>query len=191
MSAPVRGAPSQPGAGTVWFTGLPAAGKSTVAAALTELLETRQIEPLLLDGDELREGLNADLGFSPEDRRENVRRIGERAVLFSQAGHLCLVTAISPFRAGRDAARGRHVERGVGFFEVHVATPLEVCEARDPKGLYARARRGELAAFTGISSPYEAPAHPDLALETVGRTPVECAAEVLAALDGCGLTVRD
>lgn len=183
MSAPV--------AGTVWFTGLPAAGKSTVAAALTGLLAERRIEPLLLDGDELREGLNADLGFSAQDRRENVRRVGELALLFSSAGHLCLVTVISPFAAGRDAARGRHGEAGVGFFEVHVATPLAVCEARDQKGLYARARRGELAAFTGISSPYEAPARPELVLETVGRTPEECAAEVLAALDRCGLTVTD
>ncbi|MHB8244012.1 MAG: adenylyl-sulfate kinase [Acidimicrobiales bacterium] len=175
--------------GTVWFTGLSGAGKSTVAGTLTKVLEELGVRTFLLDGDDLREGLNSDLTFSEEHRRENVRRVGEVALLFSKAGHLSLVTVISPFASGRAAVRARHVELNVPFLEVHVATPLEVCEQRDPKGLYARARRGEVPKFTGISSPYEVPAHPDLALQTTGRSPEESAKEVLALLDSCGLIV--
>lgn len=169
--------------GTVWFTGLSGAGKTTVATTLKVMLDELRVQTFQLDGDDLREGLNADLSFSEEHRRENVRRVGEVALLFSKAGHLSLVTVISPYATGRDAVRSRHADLGVPFVEVYVATPLEVCEKRDPKGLYARARRGEVPRFTGISSPYETPVHPDLVLPTSGRTPEQCALEVLSLLE--------
>lgn len=175
--------------GTVWFTGLSGAGKSTVAETLKQMLDDLRVRTYLLDGDDMREGLNSDLTFSEEHRRENVRRVGEVAMLFSKVDHLSLVTVISPFGSGRDAVRARHGEAGIPFVEVYVATPLEVCEERDPKGLYARARRGEVSRFTGISSPYEPPEHPDLALQTVGHSPEESAKEVLALLDTRGLVV--
>jgi len=172
--------------GTVWFTGLSGAGKSTVAQALHDLLEERGLRSYLLDGDDLREGLNSDLSFDRRDRTENVRRLGEVAILFARVGHLSIVTAISPYAAGREAVRQRHLAVAVPFVEVFVATPLEVCEARDPKGLYARARRGELASFTGISHPYEKPASPELVLRTKG-TPEEAALEVLTVLEAVAL----
>jgi bifunctional enzyme CysN/CysC len=177
--------------GTVWFTGLSGAGKSTVAAKLKQMLDERFVHTFLLDGDDLREGLSSDLGFSEADRRENVRRIGEVSLLFAKVGHLSLVTVISPFSSGRDAIRARHDSLGVPFVEIHIATPLSVCEERDPKGLYARARRGEVARMTGISSPYEKPEHPELALDTRGKTPVEAAREVLKILQSRGLVVAD
>ncbi|HUZ20929.1 MAG TPA: adenylyl-sulfate kinase [Acidimicrobiales bacterium] len=170
-----------PGA-TVWLTGLSGAGKSTVAGALDGLLGARGARSYLLDGDDLREGLNADLGFSAEDRAENVRRVGEVALLFARAGYVALVSVISPFAVGRDRVRARHEAHGVPFLEIHVATPLEVCEARDPKGLYARARAGEIERFTGVSDPYEAPVAPELVLSTDGHRPEDSAAEVLALL---------
>ncbi|HLI43440.1 MAG TPA: adenylyl-sulfate kinase [Acidimicrobiales bacterium] len=169
--------------GTVWFTGLSGAGKSTVAATLKQMLDDLGVPAILLDGDDLREGLNADLGFNEEHRRENVRRVGEVAMLFAKAERLALVTVISPFADGRRAVRARHREMGIPFVEIYVATPLEVCEERDPKGLYARARRGEVARFTGISSPYEVPEHPELSVQTVDRSPAESAKEVLALLE--------
>ncbi len=172
--------------GTVWFTGLSGAGKSTVAERLHELLAGRGLRSYLLDGDDIREGLNADLGYSESDRTENVRRLGEVAILFGRGGHLSLVTAISPYAAGRKAVRERHSALAVPFVEIYVATPLEVCEARDPKGLYARARRGEVTSFTGISHPYEAPESPELAVTTTG-TPEEAALEVLAVLEALAL----
>ncbi len=172
---------------TVWFTGLSGAGKTTVASSLKAMLDERAVRSFLLDGDMLRTGLNRDLGFSEEDRLENVRRVGEVAMLVADIGHVVLVTVISPFEAGRQAVRDRHREAGLGFVEVFVATPLEVCEERDPKGLYERARRGEVPRFTGISSPYEEPRDPDVVLKTVGRSPEECAREVLTVLDESGL----
>ncbi|MGO9557947.1 MAG: adenylyl-sulfate kinase [Acidimicrobiales bacterium] len=175
--------------GTVWFTGLSGAGKSTVAATLKLMLDDLRVHTFLLDGDDLREGLNSDLSYSEEDRRENVRRVGEIALLFSKVGHLSLVTVISPFATGRDAVRARHDTVGIPFVEVHVATPLAECEKRDPKGLYAKARRGEVKKFTGISSPYEKPVHPDLVLQTTSRSPEESAKEVLTLLDAAGLVV--
>jgi bifunctional enzyme CysN/CysC len=170
-----------PGA-TVWFTGLSGSGKSTVSRALAATLAELGERVFPLDGDDLREGLNADLGFTAEDRAENVRRVAEVALLFSRAAHLTLVTVISPYAAGRRHARERHVASGVAFVEVHVATPLEVCEGRDPKGLYRRARAGEIQAFTGVSDPYEVPEAPDLVLVTESRAPSECATEVLELL---------
>lgn len=173
--------------GTVWFTGLSGAGKTTVASTLKGLLDLEDVRTFLLDGDLLREGLNSDLGFAEEDRVENVRRVGEVALLFATVGHLSLVTVISPYEAGRTAARARHMALGVPFIEVYVATPLEVCESRDPKGLYARARRGEVRRFTGVSAPYEVPADAELELATTGKTPHESASEVLALLRAKGL----
>lgn len=178
------------GRGTVWFTGLSGAGKSTVATTLRELLAERGVPSVLLDGDDLRGGISADLGYGEEDRKENIRRVGEIAALFSRVDQLVLVTVISPFAEGRAAARSRHGELGVPFVEVHVATPLEICEARDPKGLYARARRGEVASFTGISAPYEAPEHPELVLETTEQTPEQSAGEVLGLLESLDLLKR-
>ncbi|MHB1782611.1 MAG: adenylyl-sulfate kinase [Acidimicrobiales bacterium] len=172
---------------TVWFTGLSGAGKSTVAGTLFHLLSERGEQAFLLDGDDLREGLNADLGFTAEDRAENVRRVGEVALLFSRAAHVTLVTVISPYAAGRDAVRQRHGASAVPFVEVHVATPLEVCEDRDPKGLYRRARAGEIARFTGVSDPYEPPDAPELVLVTEGRSAEACAQEVLDVLAGRSL----
>ena len=168
--------------GTVWFTGLPGAGKSTVAGVLHGLLAMRGVGGYLLDGDDLREGLNADLGYDESDRMENVRRLGEVAILFARFGHLSIVSAISPYASGRKSVRERHLESSVRFVEIYVATPLSVCEARDPKGMYARARRGELAHFTGISSPYEPPEAPELVLTTTG-SPEEAALEVLSVLE--------
>ena len=172
--------------GTVWFTGLSGAGKSTVAQALHDMLAERGLRSYLLDGDELREGLNADLSYGESDRTENVRRLGEVAILFARFGHLSIVSAISPYAAGRKAVRERHLVVPVPFVEVYVATPLEVCEARDPKGLYARARRGELSSFTGISHPYEKPVAPELVLRTKG-TPEKASLEVLEVLEAVAL----
>lgn len=169
--------------GTVWFTGLSGAGKTTVAATLKAMLDAERVQSCILDGDDLRLGLNADLDYSIESRMENVRRVGEVAALFSKTGHLCLVTLISPFEEGRAAVRARHDVLGVPFLEVYVATPIDVCAERDPKGLYARARTGEVTSFTGLTSPYEPPRSPDCALETEERTPEESAKEVFALLD--------
>ncbi|MGI9080798.1 MAG: adenylyl-sulfate kinase, partial [Thermoleophilaceae bacterium] len=147
---------------TVWLTGLPASGKSTIAAALEHALLERGRAAYLLDGDNLRHGLNGDLGFSASDRAENVRRTGEVARLFADAGLVALVSLVSPYAADRARARALHEREGLRFLEVYVNTPLEECERRDPKGLYARARAGELAGFTGIDDPYEAPERPEL-----------------------------
>jgi bifunctional enzyme CysN/CysC len=173
--------------GTIWFTGLSGAGKTTVATTLKVMLDALAVRTFLLDGDVLRSGLNSDLTFSDDDRAENVRRIGEVALLFAGVGHLSLVTVISPYDAGRTAVRARHAAVGVPFLEVYVATPLEVCEQRDPKGLYARARRGEVTRFTGISAPYEVPKDAELEIFTTDRTPVQSATEVFELLVERGL----
>jgi bifunctional enzyme CysN/CysC len=149
---------------TVWFTGLSGSGKSTVAARVERLLVERGRPAYVLDGDNIRHGLNADLGFSDDDRRENVRRVGEVARLMADAGVVALVPVISPFRDGRRFVRDAHAVAGVRFLEVFVDTPIEECERRDPKGLYAKARRGELSGFTGIDSPYEPPESAELVL---------------------------
>jgi bifunctional enzyme CysN/CysC len=149
---------------TIWLTGLSGSGKSTVAAELERRLVSAGRPAYLLDGDNLRHGLNADLGFGANDRAENVRRVGEVAKLFADAGLVAVVSLVSPYRADRNRVRSAHEAAGLRFVEVFVDTPLEICEARDPKGLYAKARAGELRGFTGIDDPYEAPDLPDLVL---------------------------
>lgn len=151
---------------TVWLTGLSGSGKSTIAAALEESLIREGRAAYRLDGDNLRHGLNGDLGFTAEDRSENIRRVGEVARLFADAGLVAIVPVISPYRVDRDRARQIHEEAELGFIEVFVDTPLEVCEQRDPKGLYARARAGELTGMTGIDDPYEPPVEPELVIDT-------------------------
>ena len=149
---------------TIWFTGLSGSGKSTVAVEVERRLVEAGRPAYLLDGDNLRHGLNADLGFGAQDRAENVRRVGEVAKLFSDAGLVSVVSLVSPYRADRNRVRSAHEAAGLRFIEVFVDTPLGICESRDPKGLYARARAGELTGFTGIDDPYEAPDTPDLVL---------------------------
>jgi bifunctional enzyme CysN/CysC len=153
----------RPGPGaTVWFTGLPASGKSTIAVEVERRLVEGGRAAYLLDGDNLRHGLNADLGFSGEDREENVRRTAEVARLFADAGVVALVSLVSPYAAGRRAAREIHERSGLPFCEVWVSTPVDECERRDPKGLYARARAGEIDCLTGVNAPYEPPADAEL-----------------------------
>jgi bifunctional enzyme CysN/CysC len=169
----------------VWFTGISGAGKSTIALGVEERLRALGLPIHNLDGDALRTGLNGDLGFSDDDRAENVRRIGEVARLFNIAGISVLVAAISPFRAGRDAVR---TLIGPGrFVEVHVDTPLAVAEARDVKGLYRKARSGQLTNFTGIDSPYEAPLRPEVRIDSTDSTSDDEADEVVRTLRLMGL----
>ena len=149
---------------TVWFTGLSGSGKSTLAFAVERRLVEAGRAAYVLDGDNVRFGLNRDLGFSAEDRQENIRRIGEVCRLFQDAGVVALTAFISPYAADRDAVRRMHPDDR--FVEVFVDTPLEVCEARDVKGLYAKARAGEIPDFSGISAPYEPPPHPELSIDT-------------------------
>ena len=151
---------------TVWFTGLSGSGKSTVAAAVEAELVAAGRPAYLLDGDNVRHGLNADLGFSAEDREENIRRVAHVAQLFADAGVVALVPVISPYREGRRFARDLHGAAGLPFVEVWVSTPLDECERRDPKGLYAKARAGELRGFTGIDDAYEPPEAAELVLPT-------------------------
>lgn len=164
----------------LWFTGLSGAGKSVLANQVAVRLHARACRTYLLDGDNIRHGLTRDLGFKPEDRVENIRRVGEVSKLFVDAGLIVLVALISPFRNERMMVR-EMVESGE-FIEIHVATPLEDCERRDPKGLYARARAGEIRNFTGIDSPYEEPRNPEIVLSTVGATPDELAERVIGFL---------
>lgn len=172
---------------TVWLTGLSGSGKSTIAAALTTSLVARGVLTYSLDGDNLRHGLNGDLGFSAEDRAENVRRVGEVARLCADAGLIVCVPIISPYRAGRDHARAIHEDSGLVFVEVFVDAPLAVCEDRDPKGLYRKARAGELPGFTGLDDPYEAPDRPELVLATAELSPPRAAAAILEALSARGV----
>lgn len=169
---------------TLWFTGLSASGKTTVATLVDQVLTSRGVHCTILDGDNIRHGLNRDLGFSPEDRAENIRRIGEVAKLFGQAGIVTLVAFISPYRRDRDAVRATHANGD--FIEVYLDSPVEVCEARDPRGLYRRARAGEIPEFTGISAPYEPPLKPELVLYTASETPEESARRVVAYLEKHG-----
>ena len=164
----------------VWFTGLSGSGKSTLAHAVEDALHQRRCRTFVLDGDNVRHGLCGDLGFSAEDRVENIRRIGEVAKLFMEAGVIVLTAFISPFRADRQRVRGM-VEHG-DFMEIHCDTPIEICEARDVKGLYKKAREGQIAEFTGISSPYEAPDKPELVVKTGGSELQVCADQVISEM---------
>jgi len=169
----------------LWFTGLSGAGKSTIANLVEKRLHAEGIHTYLLDGDNVRHGLNKDLGFSEADRHENIRRIAEVSRLMVDAGLVVLTSFISPFRAERAMARAL-LEEGE-FVEVHVDTPLDVAEQRDTKGLYAKARRGELKDFTGIDSPYEAPDSPEIRVDTTSMTPEEAAEQVVAHLRAHGV----
>jgi adenylylsulfate kinase len=169
----------------LWFTGLSGAGKSTLANAVEAELHRRGCSTLVLDGDNVRHGLCADLGFDVADRRENIRRVGELAKLMNEAGVMALTAFISPFRADRNRVRALLPEGD--FIEIHCESPIEICEARDVKGLYARARNGEIADFTGISSPYEPPEAPELVVPT-GSMPLEnCVQRVFACLQTRGI----
>ena len=173
--------------GTVWMTGLSGSGKSTVAVALERALLERGRSAYRLDGDNVRLGLNAGLTFSAEDRAENIRRVGEVAKLFADAGLVAVVCFISPYRADRERARAIHEAAGLPFLEVHVDCPIDEAERRDPKGLYKKARAGEIPSFTGISDPYEAPASPELTLRTDRMTLSDEVAALLDLLKGRGL----
>lgn len=163
-----------PGA-TIWFTGLPASGKSTIAVAVEQRLLSEGRPAYMLDGDNLRHGLNGNLGFEPGDRKENIRRTAHVARLFADAGVVALVSLVSPYREDRDLARSLHADEGLPFLEVWVSTSAEECVRRDPKGLYARAKRGEIKGLTGVDAPYEPPERPEL--EIGGEVPVEEGAE--------------
>ncbi|HEY4279254.1 MAG TPA: adenylyl-sulfate kinase [Conexibacter sp.] len=172
---------------TLWFTGLPASGKSTIASAVEARLVRAGRLAYRLDGDNLRHGVCGDLGFSAEDREENVRRTAEVARLLADAGAIAIVSVVSPFASGRLAARELHARDGIQFSEIFVNTPVEECMRRDPKGLYKRAAAGELTGMTGVDAPYEAPLTPDI--ELVGGCEIETAVkQVLALLDAAVAT---
>ena len=172
-------------AAVIWFTGLPGSGKSSIARGLERRLFDEGIQTMLLDGDQVRHGLNGDLGFNPEDRAENIRRVGELSSLFFRQGCVVLCTFVSPFQD--DRRRARELLPEGRFAEVFVDTPLEECERRDPKGLYQRARKGEIAHMTGLTSPYEVPEKPELRVETVGQTVDDVIDELLLQLRELGL----
>jgi adenylylsulfate kinase len=165
---------------TVWFTGLSASGKSTLANAVASKLHERGVSTYVLDGDNIRHGLNKDLGFSPEDRVENIRRIGEVAKLFTAAGIVNLTAFISPYLSDRKLARDLQPET---FIEVYCDASLEICEERDPKGIYKKARAGQIKEFTGINAPYEPPLSPELHLDTGQQTIGECTEKVIELIE--------
>jgi len=169
----------------VWFTGLSGSGKSTIAHMVEEQLHQMGCRTYVFDGDNVRHGLCADIGFSPHDRTENIRRIGEMVKLFLDAGMIALTAFISPFMRDRESVR-KLVDAG-DFVEIYCRCPLEVCEQRDVKGMYKRARAGEIRDFTGISSPYEPPGNPDLTVDTDKSTPEECAERVIRLLEQRGV----
>lgn len=173
----------------IWFTGLSSSGKSTIARAVEERLFERGHLSYVLDGDNIRHGLNKNLGFSPEDREENIRRIGEVAKLFADAGFITMTAFISPYRKDRDQNRGL-LEEGE-FIEVYVKVSLDEAEKRDPKGLYKKARRGEIQEFTGISAPYEEPLNPELTLDTDELSLTQCQDAVLRYLEENGIIVAN
>jgi adenylylsulfate kinase len=167
---------------TLWLTGLPCAGKSTIAGIVVDELEGRGLLVETLDGEDARKHLSPDLGFSKADREVHNTRVAHRASGLARAGAAVVVSVIAPYERGRGAARSLHVESGVAFVEVHVATPLSECIRRDAKGLYRRALAGELRDFTGVDAPYEVPRDPELRIDTTGQTPFDSAALVLERL---------
>ena len=172
---------------TVWLTGLPASGKSTVAVALERAIVARGRVAYLIDGDNIRHGISDDLGFSPGDRAENIRRVGHLARLFADAGVIAIASMVSPLRSDREIARELHRAADLEFIEVHISTPVAECERRDPKGLYQRARTGRLRGLTGVDAPYESPQHPDLRFDTTGADIDGLAALILGALMDRGI----
>jgi adenylylsulfate kinase len=172
---------------TLWFTGLSGSGKSTIAFTLEHALVQRGRLAYVLDGDNIRHGLNKNLGFSAADREENIRRIGEVAKLFADCGVIAMTSFISPYRKDRDGVRELHQKNGMPFIEVFVNTPIATCETRDPKGLYKKARAGQLKNFTGIDDPYEAPEKPELTIDATGTSPQEAAAMLLQYLERQGV----
>ena len=173
----------------VWFTGLSGSGKSTLANVVAHLLHERNHHTYVLDGDNVRHGLNKNLGFSPEDREENIRRVGEVAKLFVEAGTIVMTAFISPYRADRDQAR--ELITNDRFVEVFVNCPIDVCEERDPKGLYKKARTGEIKEFTGISAPYEVPKEPEVLVNTAELSIIESAQKVITFLKENNLIPSD
>ncbi len=167
--------------GVLWFTGLSGAGKSTLAMEVEQRLFKKGYHVYVLDGDNVRRGLNANLGFSPDDRAENIRRVGEMAALFADAGFICVTAFISPYQADRDRARR---SAAGAFHEIHIEADLETCERRDPKGLYKKARAGEIEEFTGVSAPYEPPASPELAVDTANHSIEDCVARIVDYIEG-------
>ncbi len=172
---------------TLWFTGLSGSGKSTTAFTLEHALVQMGRLAYVLDGDNLRHGLNRNLGFSAADREENIRRIGEVAKLFADCGVITMTSFISPYRKDRDLVRELHAKAGLPFIEVHMATPIDTCEQRDPKGLYKKARAGELKGFTGVDDPYEAPANAEVTLDVTAITPQEATERLLGYLRQRGI----
>ena len=184
VTATERAARTSHHGAVLWFTGLPGSGKSTLAMALERRLFDLSWQVYTLDGDNVRRGLSADLGFSPHDREENIRRVGEVAALFADAGAVCIVAFISPYRA--DRARARAAAGGRRFFEVYVKSALSTCERRDPKGHYRRARAGEIKDFTGVDAPYEAPEQPGIVIDTETQDIDACVERLLAfVVEGC------
>jgi len=173
---------------TIWMTGLPASGKSTLAVALEKALWERGVHAFVLDGDNIRHGLNKDLGFSPEDRNENIRRIGEVAKLFTAAGVMNVTAFISPYRQDRDQARA--LTKAGEFIEVFVDCTVAECERRDPKGHYKKARAGEMRDFTGVSAPYEAPEQPEIVVQTHKQSEAECLGTILGYLEQNGYVAK-
>jgi adenylylsulfate kinase len=172
---------------TLWLTGLSGSGKSTIAYTLEHALVQRGHLAYVLDGDNIRHGLNKNLGFSAADREENIRRIGEVAKLFADGGVVTIASFISPYRKNRDLVRALHAESNLPFLEIHVATSLETCEQRDPKGLYKKARAGQLKNLTGIDDPYEAPLKPELVLDAATASPQEATVVLLEYLEKQGI----
>ncbi|MGI8315208.1 adenylyl-sulfate kinase [Halobacillus mangrovi] len=170
--------------GVIWLTGLSGSGKSSIANRLNQLLYEKKVHTYLLDGDNVRHGLNRDLGFSSEDRVENIRRIGEVANLFADSGKIVITAFISPYQKDRD--RVRNILPEGDFIEVHVDCPIEECEKRDPKGLYQKARNGEIKGFTGIDAPYESPRSSELTLHTDQADVNECALQLVSFLEDKG-----
>src|SRR5438552_10278764 len=172
---------------TIWFTGLSGSGKSTIAFTLQHALVQRGHLAYVLDGDNIRMGLNKNLGFSAADREENIRRIGEVAKLFADGGVITMTSFISPYRKDRDNVRALHDAGKMPFIEIHVNTPIETCEKRDPKGLYKKARAGELKNFTGIDDPYEPPTKPELSIDATSTSPQDAAELLLNYLEKRGI----
>jgi bifunctional enzyme CysN/CysC len=176
LTADTRAARNGHQGGVLWFTGLSGAGKSTLAMEVEQRLFAKGYQVYVLDGDNVRRGLNANLGFSPEDRTENIRRVGEAAALFADSGVICITAFISPYRVDRDRARASAPGR---FHEIYIQADVQTCEQRDPKGLYKKARAGEIAQFTGVSAPYEPPEAPDLVVDTSGENVAESVERII------------